>query len=97
MSKLCVLGKILQKIVTSQMSLAYRNYISEQQRGFFRKRSVDTKMATFVEHLSQALNDNSQVDVVYTDFPRTFDKINNDLLIRKLAGADVHGNLLRWI
>lgn len=96
-SKLCVFGKILEKIVTSQMSFAYRNYISEQQHGFFKKRSVDTNMMTFAEHLSQALDDNSQVDVVYTDFSRAFDKINHDLLIKKLTRAGVHGNLLRWI
>lgn len=96
-SKLCVLGKILEKIVTAQMSYSFRNLITEEQHGFFKHRSVDTNMVTFTDFLLKAMDNNAQVDVVYTDFSKAFDKISHDLLLEKLVMAGVHGNLLRWI
>lgn len=96
-SKLCVLGKILEKIVTADISTAAKNVISVNQHGFFKKRSVDTNMLIFTDFLAESLDNNSQVDVVYTDFSKAFDKINHDMLISKLLNAGVHGNLLRWI
>lgn len=96
-SKLCVLGKILEKIVTADISLATKNLISSSQHGFFKHRSVDTNMLVFTDFLAQSLDGNSQVDVVYTDFSKAFDKINHDMLILKLSRAGVHGSLLRWI
>lgn len=96
-SKLSTLGKIFEKMVTADLALAARNFITSQQHGFYRHRSVDSNMVTFTEFLAQAMDKNTQVDVVYTDFSRAFDKINHNTLITKLAEAGVHGSLLRWI
>lgn len=38
----------------------------------------------------------AQVDVVYTDFRKAFDKVDHVLLLRKLAYNGIKGNLLRW-
>lgn len=96
-SKLCVLGKLLEKIVTDQVSFAVRNYISVSQHGFFRGRSVETNMIAFTDFLLSAMDKNQQVDVVYTDFSKAFDKISHDMLLMKLWEAGVHGDLFRWI
>ena len=54
-------------------------------------------MLNFTEFLVNAMDQNQQVDVVYTDFSKAFDKINHDMLIVKLERSGVHGSLLRWI
>lgn len=38
-----------------------------------------------------------QVDFVYTDFSKTFDKIDHCILIHKLAKTSVHGTLLKCL
>lgn len=96
-SKLCILGKILEKIVTSQLSFAIRHQISDKQHGFIKARSVDSNMVTFVDFVLNAMDRDMQVDAVYTDFSKAFDKISHNLLIRKLWRVGVHGNLLRWL
>lgn len=96
-SKLCIFGKILEKIVTHQLSFTLRNYIIPNQHGFFRGRSVETNLVTFTDFLLDAMDKNLQVDVMYSDFSKAFDKINHNLLLDKLSKAGVHGDLLRWI
>lgn len=96
-SKLCVLGKIFEKIVTVQLSYEIKHIISPSQHGFFKSRSVETNMVTFIDYLLNSMDRNTQVDVVYTDFSKAFDKINHNLLLKKLHRVGVHGNLLRWI
>jgi hypothetical protein len=38
----------------------------------------------------------SQVDMVYLDMSKAFDRINHKRLTQKLANSGVGGNLLKW-
>jgi hypothetical protein len=96
-SKLSVFGKLFEKIVTAQLCYAIKNHISHTQHGFIKSRSVETNMITFTDFLLSAMDSDIQVDAVYTDFSKAFDKINHNLLIDKLYKMGIHGNLLRWI
>lgn len=96
-SKLCLFGKILEKIVSDELSFAIRNYMSPNQHGFFKGRCVESNLVTFTDFLIKALNNKCQVDVVYTDFSKAFDKISHGILLEKLWNAGIHGDLFRWI
>lgn len=58
---------------------------------------METNLLDFTDYLVNAMDKRLQVDVVYTDFSKAFDKINHDMLIEKLWRIGVHGDLLRWI
>lgn len=96
-SKLCQFGKILEKIVTDQLSTAVRRHITPNQHGFFRGRSVDTNLLSYTEIILDALDNGYQVDAVYTDFAKAFDKICHERLLLKLWQLGIHGDLFRWI
>lgn len=96
-SKLCHFGKILEKIVTDQLSIAVRRYIIPNQHGFFRGRSVDSNLISYTEVILDALDNNCQVDAVYTDFAKAFDKVSHERLLLKLWHFGIHGDLFRWI
>lgn len=51
----------------------------------------------YTEYRSDALEKNLQVDVVYTEFSKAFNKVNHNLLLKKVESLDVSGILYDWL
>ena len=96
-SKLSLFGKIFEKIITTSLTTQMQHVVSTEQHGFFRGRSVNTNLIEYTDFLLNALDSGFQVDAVYTDFSKAFDKISHSILIQKLSKFGIHGDLLRWI
>jgi hypothetical protein len=96
-SKLCLFSKVMEKIVVEQLTPSLNFFILPNQHGFFPGRSVETNLTHFTNDIIRSMGGGGQVDAVYTDFSKAFDKINHDILIHKLGRYGVHGDLLRWI
>ena len=56
-------------------------YVYELQYGFLRGRSTTSQMLYVSNELLDVLEKRGQVDVVYLDFAKAFDKVNHDLLL----------------
>ena len=60
-------------------------------------RSTATNLAIINDYIQTALDLSSQVDVIYTDFAKAFDKTPHFRMIEKLRGFGIAGKLLNWI
>ncbi|CAG9124933.1 unnamed protein product [Plutella xylostella] len=69
----------------------------DYQHGFLRKRSTVTNLASFSNFLLNNMDHGGQVDVIYTDFEKAFDRVDHTILLHKLQILGIHGDLLRWI
>lgn len=96
-SKMSQLGKVFEKMVTDVLFLTFKSVIIPEQHGFFRGKSTSTNLVTFSEYVHRSIDSHEQVDVIYTDFAKAFDKVDHMVLKYKLASSGVHGDLLRWI
>lgn len=95
-SKLSVLAKVLEKIVHQQVYAALKHTFIPQQHGFMKGRSTCSNLVTFTDEVSFGMQRGGQVDTIYTDYTKAFDRIDHKILLRKLYFAGIHGNLLRW-
>ena len=91
-SKLSIIAKILDNIVTDEVFEKFKRVIIPQQHGFFPKRSTVTNLLNYTETLQKCVDQGGQTDVVYTDFAKAFDKVNHNKLLEKLTpmGSLVH-------
>lgn len=96
-SILSVFGKILESLVCPYVLNYFKTYLTEHQHGFVHKRSTGSNLITFTDLIVNALDRGTQVDVVYTDFSKAFDKVSHPILMHKLAHYGFAGNLLEWI
>lgn len=90
------LPKMLDCIISKKLTWDLKNIIIPQQHGFCQGRSTLSNLILYQNYLRLSFNNRTQVDSVYTDFTKAFDRISHQLLIAKLEGIGIRGNLLSW-
>lgn len=77
-------AKVFEASVYTITYSSIKNSISTCQHGFMEKRSTVSNLACLSQFISDSLDNRGQVDVVYTDFSKAFDRVDHKLLIDKL-------------
>lgn len=95
-SKLCLLAKVLERIVYNQLYSAVISSLDPRQHGFLKGRSTVSNLVLFTEFISEQMDKGHQVDAIYTDFSKAFDRIDHKVLLTKLLGLGISGDLFRW-
>ena len=70
--------------------------ITASQHGFRRGKLCVTNLLGVINHISSVLDDGGQVDVVYLDMSKAFEKVNHSILLQKLHMDGFGGSLLQW-
>lgn len=85
-ANISVPNKIFEKVVFLDLYPQTHNRLSQHQHGFMRSRSVCTNLMEFTHYIAKNLDELpcAQIDTVYTDFQKAFDKVNHRILIQKL-------------
>ncbi|BES89632.1 Retrotransposon protein [Nesidiocoris tenuis] len=74
-----------------------RQFLIPEQHGFLSGRSTVTNLMVFQDYILEAFRRGRQVDCVYTDFSKCFDKIPHPQLFAKLREFGFHGELYQWL
>lgn len=91
------IGKVLEGIVVDRLIPFLSKVIHPSQHGFVRGKSTISNLLLFQEYVLSAFRRNEQVDAVYIDMAKAFDKVDHAILISKLKGYGVADPLLSWI
>lgn len=94
--KSSTLSKVFEKLVHKLIYPNLHNQIIPNQHGFVQHRSTTTNLLVYTSYLFESLDNNLQVDSVYTDFRKAFDRVDHRLLLEKIAYNGIRGNLWRW-
>ena len=91
-------GKLLEKIVHDRISDFWnmRNFLSKEQGGFRKGFSTLSTIANLTDDLFNQVNDGKTTAAVFVDLRKAFDRVNLDILVKKLKRAGVRDNVLRW-
>lgn len=97
-SILSCLGKLFESLVVDGLYRHLSPLVTPLQHGFVRNRSTTSNLLEFKNYICCAFAKRIQVDSIYTDFSKAFDKVDHKILIQKLdVYFGIHGNLLRWV
>ena len=94
-----VLCKVSESIIRDQiMDHLYRNkLLSERQHGFVRKRSCMTQLLECLDDWTEMIDNGGNVDVIYMDYAKAFDKVAHERLLLKLRGNGLNSQIISWI
>lgn len=77
-------AKIFESIVYKHIYNSVIQKISRFQHGFMKNRSTVSNLSNITQYISESLDNKCQVDVIYTDFAKAFDRISHQVLLCKL-------------
>lgn len=81
---LCNFAKAFEVSLYNRIYPLTKNILTVDQHGFMNKRSTNTNLLCFTQYLSRKIDQQGQVDAIYTDFSKAFDRINHTILLAKL-------------
>ncbi|KAK9892528.1 hypothetical protein WA026_020513 [Henosepilachna vigintioctopunctata] len=77
-------SKLFEIVVYNAIYPVVRNSIKIEQHGFMLMKSCSSNLMLFSQYVSEVLDSTGQVDVIYTDLQKAFDKVAHALLVQKL-------------
>lgn len=96
-SILSCFAKTFESMIYGYIFSHFKPILCTRQHGFVPNRSINSNLLEFSNYVSNAFNDRNQVDAIYTDFQKAFDKVNHSTLLKKLVQLGIHGELLDWL
>ena len=94
-----VICKVLESLIRDRILQHFKdnNLFYDRQYGFIKGRSTVTQLLNIMDKWTECLENGGQVDVIYTDLEKAFDKVPHKSLISKLKGYKIDNNIIRWI
>ena len=93
------LVKIFEKIIRKKIVAYMDEYklFSSSQHGFTAGRSCVSQLLAHFDKILCLLELGRNVDTIYLDFSKAFDKVDHKILMKKLKSIGVGGKIAKWI
>ena len=90
---------MLEKIIKEwiQNHLDANEILKTSQHGFRSGRSCLTNLLSFLEYVTEQLDAGEDVDIIYLDFSKAFDKVPHMRLVHKMREYGIDSHLVNWV
>ena len=95
-SLLPVISKVLERCVLAGLRDDISHPISREQPGFLAGRSCVTQLTSVLHYIGGQLDAGKQIDIIYLDMSKAFDKVDHTKLLGRLHQYGITGKLHDW-
>ena len=95
-SLLPVISKVLERCVLANLRDHVSHLISREQHGFLAGRSCVTQLTNVLHYIGSQLDSGKQMDTIYLDMSKAFDKVDHTKLPGRLHQRGITGKLHDW-
>ena len=91
--------KIFERVLREKIVhyLETNGLICNIQHGFRKGHSCLSELLDHIDDIMTGLTDSKDTDVIYLDYAKAFDKVDHDLLLKKLRKYGIHEKVIDWI
>jgi len=86
-------AKLFEKFLHNSILLSVNSVLIDEQYGFRPGRSAVMNLLVLNNYILEAFENKCQVDVVFTDFAKAFDRVYQNILLRVFSKSEF-GDLL---
>ena len=95
-SLLCLISKVLERCIFNNIKYRIYEQLNPCQHGFMPGKSCVTQFIEVLDQLGRELDRGKQIDVLYLDMSKAFDKVSHAELIHRLREFGFGGHILQW-
>ncbi len=95
-SFLSLISKALERCVFNKIKDHVFDQINDGQHGFVPRKSCVTQLIEVFDYIGRELDLGKQVDVIYLDMSKAFDRVSHMQLLKRLRDFGFGGNTLNW-
>ena len=95
-SLLCLILKVLERCIFNNIKYHIYEQLNPCQHGFMPGKSCVTQLIEVLDQLGRELDRGKQIDVLYLDMSKAFDKVSHTELIHRLREFGFGGHILKW-
>ena len=88
---------VIWEITTTFIAVNAIPIFSNKQFGFIKGRSTSLQLLQILDKWTELLKNGGQIDVIYTDLEKAFDKIPHKMLISKLSSYGLNKEIISWV
>lgn len=94
-----VICKVMESIIRDHVLKYFlvNDFFSNKQFGFLKGRSTVLQLLNIIDEWTLSLDLGGQIDCIYMDFEKAFDKVPHRRLISKLLSYGINSNIIAWI
>ena len=91
--------KLFERILRRKMihHIEANNLLSNNQHAFRRGRSCLSQLLQHIEYVLEILEKKCNIDVIYLDFSKAFDKVDHKILMKKVKQFGIEGKIYTWL
>ena len=91
--------KVMETLVREQIfnHMKLNGLMSRRQYGFINGRSTTTQLLKVLDMWTEIVDVGGQVDTIFMDFMKAFDKVPHKRLIGKIASYKIEESTVRWL
>ena len=92
-------AKVFERVVATKVTefLESEDLLDDEQHGFRRGRSCVSQLLQHYHKGLRSMEMKQDVDVIYLDFQKAFDKVDHGILLCKLKSLGITGKVAKWI
>jgi len=91
------LSKLFETLILNLIRSSLNHISVDEQHGFRPGRSTVTYNLSLHSYIFDSFHGKCQVDVIYTDFSRAFDRVDHNHLVSTLDSLGIGKPLLSWL
>ena len=96
-SLLPIVSKVMERNVYNRLIEHISSQLYNLQHGFLKGKSTTSQLLEVLNEIGGMLDNRVQVDTIYLDFAKAFDRVDHHLLLRKLHLFGINGSLFCWL
>ena len=95
-SLLSIICKVLERCIFNNIKYHVYEQLSHTQYGFMPGKSRITQLVEVLDRIGRELDHGKQIDVLYLDMSKAFDRVSHAKLLHRLCQFGFRGNILKW-